>query len=95
MCCFIQEIAATATPLMLRYNRYRGKEFTVRAARVFLGCCCRCIILLALAIKKQLDTTPQESGQQVTFDLHPAHYVDHTVMENLHNYKRDFQLAGG
>ncbi|ADB41003.1 SulP family inorganic anion transporter [Spirosoma linguale] len=48
-----------------------------------------------LSIKKQLDTIPQEAGQHVTVDLHQARFVDHTVMENLHNYERDFQLAGG
>ena len=48
-----------------------------------------------LSIKKQLDTIPQQAGQHVTVDLHHARYVDHTVMENLHNYKYDFQLAGG
>ena len=48
-----------------------------------------------LAIKKQLDTIPQQPGQSVTVDLHHAHYVDHTVMENLHNCERDFKLAGG
>ncbi|AUD02452.1 SulP family inorganic anion transporter [Spirosoma pollinicola] len=48
-----------------------------------------------LSIKKQLDSIPQEAGQHVTVDLHHAQYVDHTVMENLHNYERDFQLAGG
>jgi MFS superfamily sulfate permease-like transporter len=48
-----------------------------------------------LSIKKQLDTIPQQAGQHVTVDLHHAQYVDHTVMENLHNYERDFKLAGG
>jgi len=48
-----------------------------------------------LSIKKQLDSIPQKAGQHVIVDLHHAHYVDHTVMENLHNYERDFQLAGG
>lgn len=48
-----------------------------------------------LSIKKQLDTIPQEAGQRATVDLHHALYVDHTVMENLHNYERDFQMAGG
>jgi len=48
-----------------------------------------------LSVKKQLDTIPQEEGQHVTVDLHHARYVDHTVMENLHNYERDFNLTGG
>ena len=48
-----------------------------------------------LSIKKQLDTIPQQPGQHVTVNLQHAHYVDHTVMENLHNYGRDFELAGG
>ncbi|RYF74315.1 MAG: SulP family inorganic anion transporter, partial [Cytophagaceae bacterium] len=48
-----------------------------------------------LSIKKQLDSIPQEAGQHVIVDLHHARYVDHTVMENLHNYERDFKLAGG
>ena len=48
-----------------------------------------------LSIKKQLDIIPQQHGQHLTVDLHYARYVDHTVMENLRNYKYDFQLAGG
>ena len=48
-----------------------------------------------LVIKKQLDAIPQEAGQHITVDLHHARYVDHTVMENLHNYERNFKLAGG
>lgn len=59
---------------------------TIKGAAVFTN---------YLSIKKQLDAIPQETGQYVTVDLHHAHYVDHTVMENLHNYERDFQLAGG
>ncbi|GAB2551046.1 SulP family inorganic anion transporter [Spirosoma aerophilum] len=59
---------------------------TIRGAAVFTN---------YLSIKNQLDTIPQEAGQSVTVDLHRARYVDHTVMENLHNYERDFQLAGG
>jgi MFS superfamily sulfate permease-like transporter len=48
-----------------------------------------------LSIKKHLDSIPQEAGQFVTVDLHHARYIDHTVMENLHNYEPNFQLAGG
>lgn len=61
-------------------------KLTINGAAVFTN---------YLSIKKQLDIIPQEAGQYVTVDLHRAHYVDHTVMENLHNYERDFQLAGG
>ncbi len=46
-----------------------------------------------LSIKGQLDKLPQ--GKHVTVDLHSAKYVDHTVMENLHNYEREYTLAGG
>lgn len=59
---------------------------TIKGAAVFTN---------YLSIKKQLDTIPQQPGQHVTVDLHHARYVDHTVMENLHNYEHDFQLAGG
>lgn len=59
---------------------------TIKGAAVFTN---------YLSIKKQLDTIPQQAGQHVTVDLHHARYVDHTVMENLHNYEHDFQLAGG
>ncbi len=48
-----------------------------------------------LTIKGMLDQIPQEAGQHITVDLHHARYVDHTVMENLHNYERDFKTAGG
>lgn len=48
-----------------------------------------------LSIKKQLDSIPQQPNQHVTVDLHQARYVDHTVLENLHNYERDFKQAGG
>lgn len=65
-----------------------GKEhtLTITGAAVFTN---------YLSIKKHLDTIPQEAGQYVTVDLRHARYVDHTIMENLRNYERDVQLAGG
>ncbi|WP_019988694.1 SulP family inorganic anion transporter [Rudanella lutea] len=71
-----------------QYMKSNGNQHTlvINGAAVFTN---------YLSIKKQLDTIPQQEGQCVTVDLHHARYVDHTVMENLHNYERDFQLAGG
>jgi MFS superfamily sulfate permease-like transporter len=48
-----------------------------------------------LMIKGKLDEIPQEAGQHITVDLQHAKYIDHTVLENLHNYERDFKAAGG
>lgn len=46
-----------------------------------------------LNIKKHLDKVP--SGSNVRIDLDKSRYVDHTVLENLHNYKREHELNGG
>jgi MFS superfamily sulfate permease-like transporter len=46
-----------------------------------------------LNIKKHLDKVP--SGFNVRIDLEKSRYVDHTVLENLHNYKREHELNGG
>jgi MFS superfamily sulfate permease-like transporter len=46
-----------------------------------------------LNIKKHLDKVP--SGANVRIDLGKSRYVDHTVLENLHNYKREHELNGG
>lgn len=73
-------------PVMELSSKANHHTLTINGAAVFTN---------YLAIKKQLDAIPQEAGQYVTVDLHHARYVDHTVMENLHNYERDFKLAGG
>ncbi|WP_421797962.1 SulP family inorganic anion transporter [Haliscomenobacter sp.] len=46
-----------------------------------------------LNIKKHLDKVP--SGSNVRINLEKSRYVDHTVLENLHNYKREHELGGG
>lgn len=46
-----------------------------------------------LNIKKYLDKAP--AGSNVQVNLEKARYVDHTVLENLHNYKREHELNGG
>lgn len=46
-----------------------------------------------LNIKKYLDKAP--AGSNVRVNLEKARYVDHTVLENLHNYKREHELNGG
>ena len=46
-----------------------------------------------LNIKKHLDKVP--AGSNVRIDLEKSRYVDHTVLENLHNYKREHELGGG
>lgn len=46
-----------------------------------------------LNIKKHLDKVP--AGSNVRINLEKSRYVDHTVLENLHNYKREHELGGG
>jgi len=46
-----------------------------------------------LAIKRQIDKIPQ--GKNVIFDLSRASFIDHTVMEHLHDFKRNYKNAGG
>lgn len=46
-----------------------------------------------LNIKKHLDKAP--TGSNIRVNLEKARYVDHTVLENLHNYKREHELGGG
>ncbi|GAB3892820.1 SulP family inorganic anion transporter [Larkinella knui] len=62
----------------------KSHVMTVRGAAVFTN---------YLSIKKHLDRLPL--GEEVVIDLEHALYVDHTVMENLHNYKRDYLSNGG
>jgi MFS superfamily sulfate permease-like transporter len=68
--------------LTQRGNRY---TLSVKGAAVFTN---------YLTLKKLLDSIPQEAGYVVTVNLHNARYVDHTVMENLHHYEREFTEAG-
>lgn len=46
-----------------------------------------------LNIKKHLDKVP--AGSTVKVNLQDTKYVDHTVLENLHNLKREHELGGG
>ncbi len=46
-----------------------------------------------LGIKKELDTIPQ--GSTVHVNLANTKLIDHSVMENLHHFKQDYEEAGG
>jgi MFS superfamily sulfate permease-like transporter len=46
-----------------------------------------------LVIKKSLDKI--EPGKKVVFDLSRATFIDHTVMEHLHDFQRNYKNAGG
>jgi MFS superfamily sulfate permease-like transporter len=46
-----------------------------------------------LAIKKSLDKI--EPGKNIVFDLSRATFIDHTVMEHLHDFQRNYKNAGG
>ena len=46
-----------------------------------------------LGLKKKLDEIP--GGLEVTIDLSNTRLVDHSVMENLHRYKHEYEAAGG
>lgn len=46
-----------------------------------------------LKLKAQLAKVPQ--GSSLIIDFSKAAYVDHTVADNLNNFRRDFEAAGG
>jgi MFS superfamily sulfate permease-like transporter len=46
-----------------------------------------------LGIKRKLEAIPP--GMQVEIDLEATHLVDHSVMENLHHFKHDYEAQGG
>jgi MFS superfamily sulfate permease-like transporter len=46
-----------------------------------------------LGIKEKLDSIPQ--GYDITIDLSSTKLVDHSVMENLHNFEEDYLENGG
>jgi len=46
-----------------------------------------------LGLKNKLEAIPQ--GMQVSIDLSKTKLVDHSVMENLHHFERDYVAAGG
>lgn len=46
-----------------------------------------------LGLKNKLEAIPQ--GMQVTIDLSKTKLVDHSVMENLHHFERDYTAEGG
>ncbi len=71
-------------PEMTLTQSGQNAQLTIDGAAVFTN---------YLTIKRQLDKLP--AGQHVTVDLKNASYVDHTVLENLHNYEADYKQAGG
>jgi MFS superfamily sulfate permease-like transporter len=46
-----------------------------------------------ILLKKSLDALPR--GKHLTIDFANANLVDHTVMENLHQYQHDYEHEGG
>ena len=46
-----------------------------------------------LGIKKKLDSIPRDSTVIVDFSL--SEFVDHSVMDQLHDYYQNFRMAGG
>jgi MFS superfamily sulfate permease-like transporter len=46
-----------------------------------------------LGIKRKLDAIPP--GMEVEIDLEATRLVDHSVMENLHHFKEDYEAQGG
>jgi MFS superfamily sulfate permease-like transporter len=46
-----------------------------------------------LVVKKSLDKI--ELGKKIVFDLSRATFIDHTVMEHLHDFQRNYRNAGG
>lgn len=46
-----------------------------------------------ILLKKSLDALPK--GKHLTLDFANANLVDHTVMENLHQYQHDYEYEGG
>jgi MFS superfamily sulfate permease-like transporter len=44
-------------------------------------------------LKKSLDSLPR--GKKIILDFSNANLVDHTVLENLHHYSRDYKNGGG
>jgi MFS superfamily sulfate permease-like transporter len=46
-----------------------------------------------LVVKKSLDKI--EQGKKIAIDLSRATFIDHTVMEQLHDFQRNYRNAGG
>lgn len=46
-----------------------------------------------LKLKKSLDSLPR--GKSICIDFSNSNLIDHTVMENLHQYKLDYENEGG
>ncbi|MCT4664338.1 MAG: SulP family inorganic anion transporter [Flavobacteriales bacterium] len=52
-----------------------------------------CTFMNYTKLKNKLDEIPED--QDVVVDFTMCHFVDHTVMENLHNYQELFEKKGG
>jgi MFS superfamily sulfate permease-like transporter len=46
-----------------------------------------------IKLKKSLDSLPR--GKKIILDFSNANLVDHTVLENVHHYSRDYKNGGG
>ncbi len=46
-----------------------------------------------LGLKKQLDSIP--AGKNITIEITETKIIDHSVMENLHHFKLDYEAEGG
>ncbi|TVZ51074.1 SulP family inorganic anion transporter [Dokdonia sp. Hel_I_53] len=52
-----------------------------------------CSFINFFKLKQQLEAIPE--NQDVIVDFSKCHFVDHTVMENLHNFQEAFSKKGG
>ena len=51
------------------------------------------IFLNYLGLKKELDQAP--AGKTIALDFSSTHLIDHSVLENLHQFESDYTRAGG
>ncbi len=74
-------------PNVLMYKEDIGKSNFYVSVKHF------CSFLNYYKLKDKLDTIPEDQDVVVDFSL--CQFVDHTVMENLHNYQELFAKRGG
>ncbi|MEK0421226.1 MAG: hypothetical protein RLZZ161_1077 [Bacteroidota bacterium] len=66
------------------HTSLRGNNLKVAGSAVFSNW---------LGIKRKLDSIP--NTEKAVIDLSACNFVDHTVIDNLHHLKRDFENEGG
>lgn len=72
------------SPATVSFNQNEEYFVDIQNAAVFTN---------FLGIKKQLESIPQ--GSSITLDFSNSKLVDHSVMENLHNFEHDYIANGG